>query len=276
MGWVHWGTNGYGSHWMMIVLALLAAAAVSYLLLILPTQWLKVEHVDWRPAGGCAISASAVKLLQVSDIHIERNRALSSLIRVIGAEQPDYILLTGDYLDSFAPFSRLERLLADIESFHIPTFAVLGNHDYLLEDDIPELVDLFQSKGVRVLRNETVNLPEFYLIGIDDYSSGEADVERPFVGLPYDKPRVIMAHDGSVIMDIHEPFDALVSGHFHGRQINLPFLYQLQPMGPLPAQGMYKGRHQTPYGPIYISKGIGQSGVNLRLFVRSEITLHTL
>jgi uncharacterized protein len=50
----------------------------------------------------------------------------------------------------------------------------------------------------------------------------------------------------------------------------------LKPMGELPRRGIYKGLHESEQGTYYISKGIGQTGVNARLLVRSEVTVHEL
>jgi predicted MPP superfamily phosphohydrolase len=46
--------------------------------------------------------------------------------------------------------------------------------------------------------------------------------------------------------------------------------------GDLPRRGIYKGLHNSQYGTYYISKGIGQTGINARFLVRSEITMHYL
>ena len=88
---------------------------------------------------------------------------------------------------------------------------------------------------------------------------------------------VVITHDPNVVLNIPPlRFDYLMAGHLHGKQFNVPGLYWLKPMGELPKLGVYKGLHQLPQGLIYISKGLGQVGINLRFLVRSELTVHHL
>jgi len=71
-------------------------------------------------------------------------------------------------------------------------------------------------------------------------------------------------------------YDYLLSGHFHGGQIHWPKPYHLAKMGKLPKLNMVKGLHHVHGRPFYISEGLGQTGLNIRLRSRPEITLHTL
>ncbi len=286
----------------IVLLAIALLVLALYLSFILPTQWLKVErvHVD------LGINR---KILQISDIHIEHLRVTPDRIkRLIREERPDLIFWTGDFVESKHAIVKLhaylEALYGDIAD--IPSFAVLGNHDYALKNTQP-IIDELTRHGIRVLRNESVDLRDFVLIGMDDYCTRHHDAERSFAGVSANKRRVLLQHDPNYILKNDQAFDYMISGHLHGKQFNIPFFFHLKDMGPLPRMGVYKGLHQLApkgkdkgngvraealgdargdersgganagsRGAYYISKGISQSEYNARFWVRSEVTVHQL
>lgn len=255
----------------LAVFGLLLVALILYLLFIFPTQWLKIERVK-LPLG------LGVKLLQVSDLHMERLRISPWQIQaLIEREGPDMIVLTGDFLDTERALLKLKRYLQVFspKRTSIPCYAVLGNHDYMLHHVQP-LVDLLHYYDIPTLRNQALDFGRFVLIGVDDYETGHHDGKLAYAQCPHAKARIVLQHDPNYILENQLPFDYLLSGHLHGKQFNLPYLFWFKNMGPLPRMGIYKGFHTSPQGPYYISKGIGQSGINARLFVRSEVTIHEL
>ncbi|GCL70760.1 hypothetical protein PN4B1_06620 [Paenibacillus naphthalenovorans] len=169
----------------------------------------------------------------------------------------------------------MKRYLNVFQASGIPAFGVLGNHDYQ-QRKVSKLIKLLQQSGIHLLRNESVRLPGFELIGIDDYDSGKSRIGESFHGTNTGRPRIVITHDPNIVLEMRERFDYLMAGHLHGKQLNIPSFYRLRPMGKLPAMGIYKGLHRGPYGTYYISKGMGQTGVNARFLVRSEVTLHFL
>lgn len=259
------------TEFFIFLLVLLLALLSLYLLFILPTQWLKIERIK-LPLG------LQRKLLQISDLHVERLRISPAQIqRLISSEQPDLIVLTGDFLDTPQALFKLKRYLRVLSptQTRIPCFAVLGNHDYMLPN-IQPLVDLLGYYEIRVLRNEALDLGDFILLGIDDYDTRHHNPEQAYQYCPPEKKRIVLQHDPNYILVNTHLFDYLLSGHLHGKQFNIPFLFHLKDMGPLPRLGIYKGLQYAAQGPYYISKGVGQSGINARLFVRSEVTVHEI
>lgn len=253
--------------WIVIGLCLLMA--VFYLTAVFPTKWLKVERVR-IPLG------TGLKILQISDLHVERNRIRPRVLAaVIQRERPDFICLTGDYLDKDSSFVLLAPFLKMIQNTQVPAYAVLGNHDYLLTRPA-ELKHLLNEFGITVLDNQTARLDKINLVGIDDFDSDHSDEAAAFQSVEKGKPIVVMTHDPTITLYMKQRFDYLFAGHLHGKQFNIPFLFQLKNMGPLAASGVYKGVHQNELGTFYISKGVGQSGYNFRFLVRSEITVHEL
>lgn len=254
----------------MIITFIVIFLIMGYVLFVLPTRWLKIEKVYYPLGLNC-------RILQVSDVHIERLRTHPDQLRqAIQREAPDLIVLTGDFTEREQCLPHLDRYLRILRESGRPVYAVLGNHDHILPD-VERLVARLKYHRIDVLRNEAVKAKGFYLIGIDDYNTGHSDVDKAFSNVHDSSwPKIVITHDPNVILKIKQPFDYLMAGHFHGKQFNVPFLFWVKPMGPLPKMGIYQGLHQTEHGTLYISKGIGQTGLNMRLFVRSEITIHDL
>lgn len=256
---------------LLEAIAIAGAAAGAYGLLVLPTQWLKVERVQ-LPLG------LNHRIVQISDIHVEKLRvSAEKLERVVREEKPDSIMLTGDFTRRLRYLPRLEPYLKAVVSIGVPVYAVLGNHDYKMQSGVARLLQMLERYGVRLLSNESVMAEGGYrLVGIDNFGTGHSRIREAFSKVKAGEKTVVITHDPNVVPHIKRPYGYLMAGHLHGKQFNLPFFFKLKPKGELPSRGIYKGLHQSPEGPFYISKGIGQAGINARLFVRSEITVHEL
>ncbi|MGP1910004.1 metallophosphoesterase [Metabacillus sp. JX24] len=246
---------------------LAGCTGVFYLLFVVPTKWLKVERVN-VPLG------INKKILHLSDIHIERNRIPSSKIRdVLKREKPDYVFITGDFTARERYIPRLEAYLTAFKEQGIPVYAVFGNHDYRTFHLSLLLREWLQEKGVHVLINESIELEDFSLIGLDFYREDEFGVEKAFSNVVSDKPGIVLCHDPNDLEKVGKPFDLMLSGHLHGKQFNIPLFFKFISKGELAKRGIYKGFHEVGGRYLYISKGIGQAHWNLRFGVRSEMTL---
>lgn len=255
------------------IILIAASAIIAYLLLILPTQWLKIEHIR-EPSAGLGI-----RVLQLSDIHAERTRiSPAKLRRLIETLKPDYVFVTGDFTERARHLPKVKRYAEAIGSAGVPVYAVLGNHDHRLKPaQLDSLVHLLERNHIRVLRNESV-LAEgrMRFVGIDDYGSKKSRFDEAFAEVEPNMPVVVLTHDPNAVLHLRHPYRYLMAGHFHGMQFNIPPLFRFINKGKLASSGIYKGLHRMECGTFYISKGIGQAGPNARLFVRSEVTLHEL
>ncbi|MDD9265730.1 metallophosphoesterase [Paenibacillus sp. GCM10023248] len=242
---------------------------ILYISFILPTQWLKIERIKY-PLN------LNLRILQISDLHVERLRISPSRIAaIINDEKPDYIFITGDFTKHRKSLPRLEEYLRAMTICNVPIYCVLGNHDYQ-QKNVKDIVKLLKKYGLHLLRNESLHLEQFELIGIDDFDSGKSNIEAAFQAVDDRRTKLIITHDPNIVLHLNKDFDYLMAGHLHGKQFNIPFFFQIKNAGKLPRMGIYKGSHKNEFGTYYISKGIGQTGINARLFVRSEITMHYL
>lgn len=255
---------------MLEVLSFLGVAAAGYALLVVPTQWLKIERVK-LPLG------LNQRIVQISDLHAEMVRVSPArLCEAVRRESPDLIVLTGDFTRKLRYLPRVEPYLKAVASIGVPVYAVPGNHDYKMKSGVVRLFQLLEVYGIKLLCNESVDAGGFRLVGIDNFGTGHSRVREAFREAGREEKKVVITHDPNVVPHIRQSYDYLMSGHLHGKQFNLPFFFKLKRKGVLPSQGIYQGLHRSPEGWYYISKGIGQAGINARFLVRSEITVHEL
>ncbi|TDL76481.1 metallophosphoesterase [Peribacillus frigoritolerans] len=254
---------------MWILIGAMLFFIACHLLFVFPTWWVKIVRVD-TPLG------LNKTILQLSDFHVEKIRiSPKRLKKFIMKEKIDYIFLTGDYLDEAWALPKFAAYLDVLKESSIPVFAVLGNHDYRLPD-IGSLKLLFENYQISLLENEAVSLDGFFLLGIDPYRRGWNQVTEKIMAQRHNEPLIVLCHDPNCFEYIKAKYELAFAGHFHGKQINIPFLFKLKPMGPFAEKGIFTGKHQLAAGELYISNGLGQTRWNIRFLVRSEMTIHNV
>lgn len=226
-----------------------------------------------------------VRILHLSDLHMENiSITPERIVNELAGETIDILAITGDFLDRER---NIPRAIAYVEKLQkcnpsIGTYVVFGNHDYVLAPNkLAQLKLGLERIGCVCLFNETatvsLGLTKLHIIGIDDYHTRRSNVEKAFKDVPDEGVRLILTHDPTVVLKMKEyDFDYLLAGHFHGGQIHWPKPYHLMRMGKLARMNIVKGLHYHENRPFYISEGLGQTGVNIRLRSRPEITLHTM
>jgi hypothetical protein len=160
-------------------------------------------------------------------------------------------------------------------------YAVFGNHDYVLPGKhFDHLRRILHEHGCKTLQNENntldINGNRLNIIGIDDCSTNRSDLSASFSGIEQGY-NLVLTHDPNIVLEMnHYDFDYLLAGHFHGGQIHWPKPYHLVKMGKLARLKMIKGLHYYNGNPFYISEGLGQTALNIRIGSRPEITFHYL
>lgn len=225
-----------------------------------------------------------INLLQLSDLHLE-NISISpeELFHQLKDEPIDLIAITGDFLDRKRTMPKLIPYLNQLNKLQpkYGMYAVLGNHDYFLsEKNVQKLMNILESHHCKVLCNEalalSINGTRVNIIGIDDFHSNRSDIRKSYEHVKKGM-NLVLTHDPNIVLHMnHVPFDYLISGHFHGGQICYPKAFHLMKMGKLPKMNITKGFHYYNGRPFYINEGLGQTGLNIRLGSRPEITIHEI
>lgn len=225
------------------------------------------------------------RLVQISDLHVGPvvdNAYLRGVLRRLTDLEPDYLVITGDLMSS----RRAESIDAVIETLRdspvvdLPTFAVLGNHDYSesFRDYAvaTELVDKVRNLGVTVLRNESTEVDGLQIAGCDDWWARRANLYDTLGAVDHSRPTVCLAHNPD-IADFPEwsTFRGWVlSGHTHGGQCRLPILGA--PILPIRNKEYARGHVKLSGGrDLYVNRGLGYSR-RIRFGVRPEVTVFTL
>ncbi|MCM2532096.1 metallophosphoesterase [Neobacillus pocheonensis] len=230
------------------------------------------------------LSHKHLNILHLSDLHLE-NISISpeKLLQSVLGQPIDLIALTGDFLDRKRSIPKLIPYLNALVSLQprLGIYAVFGNHDYFLkEEQFEKLKKTLEDHGCVTLQNRNLSLNVdgeiLNIIGIDDFHSHHSDIKKSYQDLPKGY-NLVLTHDPNVVLNMKDyPYDYLLSGHFHGGQIHYPKPYHLRKMGKLVRMNIVKGLHYHDGKPFYISEGLGQTGVNIRIGSRPEITFHQI
>jgi predicted MPP superfamily phosphohydrolase len=202
---------------------------------------------------------------------------VASVVRTTLALDPDLIVLGGDYSLKHGKYVRpCFEVLAALKA-PLGVFGVLGNHDYWHGLDATR--EGMKAAGVAELTNAGVWLTRgsdrLRLAGVDDLWTGRADV-RPALGdATRDDACLLVSHNPDFAETLRDPRVGLVlSGHTHGGQVVFPTGAPFVPSRY--GQKYLKGLVQAPEARVYVSRGLGTSGVPVRIGSRPEINLITL
>lgn len=265
--------------------ALLAAGGVGYSVFVEPSLF-SVETVQLK-LKRLPTSFSGLRLAQISDIHmggwmnLDRFQQVADLVV---AEKPDILLVTGDFLLGHRFTDDIKQALDDLTKVlsslaeSIPSFAVLGNHDYWV--DAEAVRKMLSLSGVIELTNTVFTLTRgndnLHLCGVDDVWDGDVRLEDVVAQLKDDNAAILLAHepDYADISAVTGKFDLQVSGHTHGGQVVIPFLGPpiLPYLGQKYHTGLYKVRNMFQY----TNRGVGMNRLAVRFNCRPEITIFVL
>lgn len=249
------------------------------------TKQAVINHIDIHQAGRSEAEKNRqLNILHLSDLHLE-NISISprQLYESVKDKNVDLIAITGDFMDRKRSIPKLIPYLEYLNKLQpvYGSYAVFGNHDYVLKDSyFTQLQELLHDHGVKTLQNEhdriEIDGQAVNIIGIDDYGTGRSNLLKSYAGLEGGY-NLVFTHDPNIVLDMDGyRFDYLLSGHFHGGQIHWPKPYHLIKMGKLVRMNMVKGLQKHMDQLFYISEGLGQTGVNIRVGSRPEITIHRI
>jgi predicted MPP superfamily phosphohydrolase len=229
------------------------------------------------------------RIVQLSDIHYDEYTEPSFVARAIGrinALAPDLVLLTGDYI-SFGPLPRaftmgaMERCAEALRQIACPQrFAVMGNHDSVL--GAPTIRPILAEVDIPLLVNEYAPIERagqrLWLSGVHDPVTHVPNLHTAIPERP-DGPVLLMSHapdyaDTVVTHPRGRFVDLMITGHTHGGQVRFPFVGPMH----LPSGGRkyVEGLFRFDRMQLYVNRGIGTTGLPLRLNCPPEITVFIL
>ncbi len=196
--------------------------------------------------------------------------------------QPELIFLLGDLEDSYrGPVPGYPEAMAAGLSAIAPTYYVTGNHEWAI-GHVPELKERLRANGVHVLSNEFVPLERngdtILLAGIDD-PNGRADQKTPeqlaaeLTAACGDPFWLLLAHRNNRFENQYSLLgaDLVLTGHGHGGIIRLPFTDGLIDADRTLFSSYTAGVYEKNGSTMFVTRGVGNSGISRRLFNRPEI-----
>ena len=227
------------------------------------------------PIDKLPLALEGLSILHLSDLHIHEKTPLEKIDQLVTSAnnlQPDIIVITGDIIDT-KPLRIKEKLLL-LRGFKAKTYFISGNHDlfYGLDD----LVTILDDSHITFMDNKFISLKH---AGESYYIAGLGDRFSKFFGFKRDIEKItqLVNEQKNVIFLAHQPKDYTIAlnsgamlflaGHTHGGQI-FPFHYLVKLVQPF-----LHGLHFKKEMAVYISRGLGNWGIDIRFLAPSEITL---
>jgi predicted MPP superfamily phosphohydrolase len=208
---------------------------------------------------------NASTAIQLSDVHIGSRSSffIKNLVRQVNKLNADRVFITGDLVDLS---SVNESDLAILKTIDAPVYFVTGNHDRYVS--LERLLPLLKKQDFIILRNETIELPEYDLTGIDD-AENPKQVERVINTMDLNKQRFnILLYHRPQGFDVaaEKGIDLMLSGHTHNGQI-IPFNFLVKKIFK-----DIKGEISRNKSTLYVSTGTSTWGPIMRIGSVNEIT----
>lgn len=239
-----------------------------------------IENSD----SGENLEKNNLKIVVFSDIHagvFTSQKTIQKIVKKINKLEADLVLIPGDFV-YFSEAKNLKKYLGELEKIEAPTLAVLGNHDYgKKEKDLSrDISSALESSGVLMLDNKVkklfINNKEIEIIGLADIWTAEPNYNILNEVSYSSDLSLILAHNPDTAYEILEKnpeaskADLMISGHTHAGQIRIPLLYKYI----IPTKHNFdKGFYNISGQNVFITAGVGSSGLPMRLFNFPEISL---
>ncbi len=214
------------------------------------------------------------RILHLSDLHLDTTPGiLDRLVARVRSLSFDCTVITGD-LNSFAgSFCEKDARLLRHALGARPAYVSLGNHDSIAD------AARWEACGFTILVNERVawerGTDRFTIAAIDDVHFLESPGDA-IASLASGSFGILLSHTPDVYREAaHAGFDVMLSGHTHGGQICAPGGFPLLRNARAP-RGFCAGAWSYLRMRGYTSRGVGCSGIPLRLHCPPEIVLHTI
>jgi predicted MPP superfamily phosphohydrolase len=194
------------------------------------------------------------------------------MLDAVKAARPDIFISTGDLVDAqINHLTGLADLLRGVKTTY-GNYAITGNHEYYAGLD--KALDFTREAGFRLLHNEAVIVGPITLVGVDDRTAVQMNLEKPvrekviLAQLPRDRFTLFLKHQPRIDRSTVGLFDLQISGHTHKGQI---FPFTLLTLLTFPMNG---GTHDLGSGSIlHVSRGTGTWGPPVRFLAPPEVTI---
>lgn len=254
--------------WKIIFLVILIIATIFILLRYIGNMGIKVK--EYKIINNNIGNFYGLKIVHVTDLHygMTNEKKLKKLVKKINLTKPDIVLFTGDLVDKNTKYNKeidnvLIENLKNINAYYgkyyvngdedllYKTFdTIMSNSNFISLDDTYEVI--YNEK------NETI-----FLSGISPDKSLTNEIKENINLNTYNYKILLTHYPDSVTSVLKYNFDLIASGHSLNGQVRLPFIGSVYTKEN--SRKYYNSYYKIDNTNLYISSGIGNSTINIRL-----------
>jgi uncharacterized protein len=229
---------------------------------------------------------------QISDLHMHQIGRRERILRRLLEQLPpaDLIAVTGDMIHTafgIAPFLELAQSFQSKDGI----YAVFGNSEHKNGVRPHAFARTLTENGILPLLNTHTLIRRgaatLAVAGVDDPVNDLDRMAQAIYDIPDTVCTLLLMHSPDGIAEAAvRGVDVVLSGHTHGGQVALPIFgapYTHSLLGRRMSHGYYAGRKlrriigiRPGRTQLYVTRGLGLSGLALRFLTRPELTLFTL
>ena len=242
-----------------------------------------VKKLSMIPDG--AESSPDLRLFFFSDIHTEwcpvTAKRLCKAIKMANSEGGlDAVIFGGDIVtkpeNAAKGYKYLKEVSRFCEEMGLPFYGISGNHDCTLKTAPEESGFISLDSNAVTFASRKGNAKAF-LTGVPD-SGKKHRVWQNKLSCNTDEPVILLAHDPDALLHLDSDSrpDFMLSGHFHGGQMKLPFRLEfnaLRTKDKFPKLGVIQGHFDINGTEVFISRGVGCGILPFRIFSSPEATV---
>lgn len=267
-----------------LAIALVCIALAVWAFLIEPNRL--VVHYETVVVSSPNPNSRPLRIAAIGDIHAGSPfinvRKLKRIVELTNSQQPDLIVLLGDYMVPTNLYQTLiepEITASVLKNLHAPlgVFAVLGNHDSWY--DPARVSHALQAEGITVLENDVRELKidnrSVWLIGLTDAQTNRHDIRGTLAQVPPGASMIVLEHHPDTFLELPSSVKLMLAAHTHGGQVNLPIVGRLivpSSYGQRFAAGIVREDGKT----MFVTTGVGTSFLPVRFRVPPEIAVLTV
>ena len=231
-----------------------------------------------------------LKIIHLSDVHYGstiNDKRLEEIVEHINYINPDIVVITGDLIDkdhelTEENINNIINILSKIK-VSIGKYAIRGNHDYYFKEweniivnsnfiNLDNSYDLIYKDGYEPLLISGLSSMKNEIDFITRYNNLQKEINNNSINTLFN---ILLIHEPDLIDSINiNDYNLVLAGHSHNGQVRLPII------GPIikakGAEKYYDEYYKVNNTDLYISSGLGTSGLDFRFFNKPSFNFYRI
>lgn len=266
----------------MKLLRTICSIYITFILIFLYSMYIGTTNIkinEYNVANTkITIDNHGLKIVHISDIHYNskiKEKEMEELVEKINLTKPDIVVFTGDLLKTN---DNTESLILSLQNIN----ADFGKYYITGNNDNDETNEILKKANFTNLNNDfkiiyTSQIP-IIISGIPTYNH-QYNITQSFDNYITENNEnlysILITHEPDIIANINiNNYDLILAGHSLHGQIKLPITNSIYT--PLGAKIYKEGYYKINNTDFYISNGIGNPDLDIRLFNKPSFNLYRL